>query len=167
MLPLALRALTLLVVGAVLGLGVNALRPGGVSLRDFSPPVTCAAPRPATIEVLPPAEALRLCGDPGVAVLDARPSGRFAEGHVAAAVHLPCAARGDEASTVVSRLDGKRTLIVYGDTTHEARPVAEALRRRVGRADVRVVVLDGGFPAWNSAGLACSSGPCPDCQESR
>ena len=98
---------------------------------------------------------------------DARPPQRFAEGHVTGAVHLPCAAPRAEASTVVSRLHDRHTLIVYGDTTEEARPVAEDLRRRIGRADLRVVVLEGGFPAWSHAGLACSSGPCLECKESR
>jgi 3-mercaptopyruvate sulfurtransferase SseA len=166
-LPIALRTLILLLAGAALGLGVNAIRRDGVRLRGYSAPVACAAPHPPSVEVLPPGQAVRLCGDPGVVVLDARPPRRFAEGHVAAAVHLPCAAPVDEASTVVSRLDGKQTLLVYGDTTEEGRPVAEELRRRIGRADLRVVVLEGGFPAWDKAGLACSSGPCPDCKERR
>jgi 3-mercaptopyruvate sulfurtransferase SseA len=160
------RATALIAIGAAIGLGANAVRPDGVALRGYTPPSTCAAGvRPPAVEVLPPAEAVRLCGDPGVLVADARSPARFAEGHVAAAVHLPCAAREAEASNVVSRLQEKHTLIVYGDTTDEARPVAADLRRRMGRPDLRVVVLDGGFPAWSRAGLACSSGACPDCKE--
>jgi rhodanese-related sulfurtransferase len=161
------RALALIALGAGLGLGANLARPDGVALRGFQPAATClvAAAGPVAVEVLPPDQAVRLCGDAGVLVADARPARRFAEGHVAAAVHLPCAAQEAEASTVVSRLDDKHTLIVYGDTTDEARPVAEDLRRRIGRPALRVVVLDGGFPAWNRAGLACASGPCPDCKE--
>ena len=165
MLPLLARAVALLCAGAFLGLAANAVRPGGVSLRAFSAPVACpgvTAGQPA-VEVLPPDRAVRLCGDPGVLVADARPPQRFAEGHVADAVHLPCAAPRTEASTVLSRLEKKHTLIVYGDTTEEARPVAADLRRRIGRPDLRVVVLAGGFPAWNQAGLACSSGPCHEC----
>jgi 3-mercaptopyruvate sulfurtransferase SseA len=160
------RAMTLIVIGAGIGLVANAVRTDGVALTGYAPPSTCAAGanHPA-VEVLPPAEAVRLCGDPGVLVADARSPERFAEGHVAAAVHLPCAAKEVEASTVVRRLQGKHTLIVYGDTTDEARPVAADLRQRIGRPDLHVVVLDGGFPAWSRAGLACSSGACPDCKE--
>lgn len=166
MLPLAARTAVLLVIGAAVGLAANAVRSDGVSLRGYSPPVSCVGPQGGhAVEVLPPDRAVRLCGDPGVLVADARPPRRFAEGHVAAAVHLPCAAPQAEASTVVSRLAAKNTLIVYGDTTEEARPVAEELRRRIGRPDLKVVVLEGGFPAWNAAGLACSSGPCPECTE--
>jgi 3-mercaptopyruvate sulfurtransferase SseA len=169
MLALLGRTSALLLTGAVLGLGANALRRDGVSLRGYSPPVSCQeahAGQPA-VEVLPPDRAVRLCGDPGVLVADARPPQRFAEGHVSDAVHLPCAAPSADATSVVSTLANKHTLIVYGDSTEEARPVAEDLRRRIGRADLRVIVLEGGFPAWSQAGLACSSGPCPECKQPR
>lgn len=160
------RTLLLLVIGAAVGLGANAARRDGVPLRSYSPPASCEGPKHGpVVEVLPPDRAVRLCGDTGVLVADARPPQRFAEGHVADAVHLPCAAPNAEASSVVSALAHKHTLIVYGDTTEEARPVAEDLRRRSGRSDLRVVVLDGGFPAWSKAGLACSSGPCRECAE--
>jgi 3-mercaptopyruvate sulfurtransferase SseA len=168
MAPLLARTAILLVIGAAVGLAANAVRSDGVSLRGYSPPVSCEGPQGhPSVEVLPPDRAVHLCGDPAVLVTDARPPRRFAEGHVAGAIHLPCAAPQAEASTVVSRLSNKNTLIVYGDTTEEARPVAEDLRRRIGRPDLKVVVLEGGFPAWNKAGLACSSGPCPECTEHR
>jgi 3-mercaptopyruvate sulfurtransferase SseA len=166
MLPLLARTTVLLLIGAAVGLGANAVRKDGVSLRSYSPPASCEGPKGgAVVQILPPEQAVRLCGDTGVMVADARPPQRFAEGHVADAVHLPCAAPNAEASSVVERLAHKHTLIVYGDTTEEARPVAEDLRRRIGRHDLKIVVLDGGFPAWSKAGLACSSGPCPECTE--
>jgi rhodanese-related sulfurtransferase len=163
------RALALLLVGSGVGLVLNGVRSDGVAMRAFAPPASCAAPTGAQprVEVLPPGEAVRLCGDPGVLIADVRPPARFAEGHVAQAIHLPCAAPSTDAESAVSRLAGKHTLIVYGDSTAEARPVAEDLRRRLLRPDLRVVVLDGGFPAWNKAGLACSSGPCPECAEKK
>jgi 3-mercaptopyruvate sulfurtransferase SseA len=166
MLGLVARTVLLLVLGAAVGLGANALRRDGVALRTYRPPASCEGPKSGpVVEILPPDRAVRLCGDSGVLVADARPPQRFAEGHVADAVHLPCAAPNKDASSVVSALAHKHTLIVYGDTTAEARPVAEDLRRRIGRSDLRVVVLEGGFPAWSQAGLACSSGPCPECAE--
>jgi 3-mercaptopyruvate sulfurtransferase SseA len=167
MLPLLARTAVLLVIGAAVGLLANAVRSDGVPLRSYSPPVSCEGPKAGhpAVEILPPDRAVRLCGDPDVLIADARPPRRFAEGHVSGAVHLPCAAPQTEASTVMSRLAQKHTLIVYGDTTSEARPVAEDLRRRIGRSDLKVVVIDGGFPAWDKAGLACSSGPCPECTE--
>jgi rhodanese-related sulfurtransferase len=166
MVSLLARALALVVVGGGLGLAVNAVRPGGVALRGYSPPVTCSVGGPghaAPIEVLPPDRAVGLCGDAGVLIADARPPDRFAAGHIVDAVHLPCAASGTQASQVVEQLAGVRTVIVYGDTTAEARAVAEDLRRRVARPELRVVVLEGGFAAWSQAGLACASGPCRSC----
>jgi 3-mercaptopyruvate sulfurtransferase SseA len=163
-----MRALVLLLVGAALGLAANALRPDGIALRGFAPPVTCSdtgGGPVAAVEVLSPAGAAGLCGDSRALIADARPPDRFAAGHVADAVHLPCAASGAQASSVMGRLAGLRAVIVYGDSTEEARPVAEDLRRRVGRPDLRVIVLEGGFPAWSQAGLACASGPCRTCTE--
>jgi rhodanese-related sulfurtransferase len=117
--------------------------------------------------VLAPAQAMRVCGDPGALIVDVRPADRFAAGHVAGAVHLPCAAGAQASSGPLARLAGKHTVIVYGDSTTEAMPVAAALGPRLGRSPGagRVVVIDGGFAAWDGAGLACSSGPCPDCQD--
>jgi 3-mercaptopyruvate sulfurtransferase SseA len=162
------RAAALLLVGAVLGLVGNGTRPGGLSLRSFKPAATCSAGHasPVAVETVEPSAAAHLCNEPGVLIADARPPERYAEGHVVDAVHLPCAASGSQASSVVDRLESMRTLIVYGDSTDEARPVAEDLRRRIGRPDLHVVVLEGGFPAWNRAGLACASGPCRDCTTS-
>lgn len=174
MVILLARALALAAVSTALGLGYNAVRPQGVALRTFSPPTACGVPGTgaataadgiAWVEVLPPAQAVRLCGDQGVLVADARPATRFAEGHVAGALHLPCAASSSEATSAMARMHDKHTVIVYGDSTAEARPVAEDLRRRAGRPGLRMVVLEGGFSAWSTAGLACSSGPCPHCAE--
>ena len=140
--------------------------------RRSARPRTCRAASscsvaglPQLVEVLPPAAASALCGDPGVVIADARPARRFAEGHIADAIHLPCAATGAAASDALARLVGKHTVVVYGDSTAEARSVAESLQAHGARDHLRVVVLDGGFGAWSEAGLACSSGPCPECAD--
>jgi 3-mercaptopyruvate sulfurtransferase SseA len=178
MLSVVARAGVLVAASAALGLTFNAVRPDGLALGAFAPPATCVVSGAGAgagsgsgsvgarvVEVLPPVQAVRLCGDTGVLIADARPAGRFAEGHIVGALHLPCAARGSEATSALERMRDKHTVVVYGDTTAEARPVADDLRRRVGRPAMRVVVIDGGFAAWNGAGLACSSGPCPHCTD--
>lgn len=163
------RALCLLLAGGALGLAVNQARPDGVRFTKFAPPNSCGAgtvappAAAAPVEVLPPAEAVSLCGDPATLLADARAAEEFAQGHVTGAIHLPCAASGSAASAAVDLLAGRHTLIVYGEGTEDAQPVAEELRRRAGRADLRVIVIAGGFEAWSQAGLACSSGPCLDC----
>jgi rhodanese-related sulfurtransferase len=165
------RAACVLTAGFALGFAVNSARPDGVRFTKVAPPNSCgagtaaAAPGPgvAPVEVLPPAEAVSVCGDPQTLLADVRSADEFAQGHVTGAIHLPCAASGSAASAAVDLLAGRRTLVVYGDATADALPVADEMRRRVARADLRVLVIDGGFAAWNKAGLACSSGPCPDC----
>jgi rhodanese-related sulfurtransferase len=161
------RAVCLLLAGSALGLAVNAARPDGVRVRSFAPPTTCgagegAAAAPA-VEVLTPTGAFSLCNDADTVVADVRSVEEFADGHVTGAIHLPCTSSGTAASAALDRVAGHHTLIVYGARTEDAKVVAEELRRRAGRADLRVVVIDGGFAAWSRAGLACSSGPCLDC----
>jgi rhodanese-related sulfurtransferase len=165
------RALCLMLAGAALGLAVNAARPDGVRFTRFAPPNTCgageapgsAAANAAPVQVLPPTQAVTLCGDAQTLMADVRPAEEFEQGHVTGAIHLPCASAASAASAAVDRLAGHHTLIVYGDSTDDARVVAEELRRRGGRPDLRVLVIEGGFQAWSQAGLACSSGPCPEC----
>ena len=161
------RALCLLLAGSALGLAVNAARPDGVRFTKFAPPNTCGAGEAVAgaspVEVLPPTRAASLCGDGQTLLADVRPADEFAEGHVTGAIHLPCASSGSAASAAVDRLAGRHTLVVYGDGTEDAKLVADELRRRAGRPDLRVLVIEGGFAAWSRAGLACSSGPCPEC----
>lgn len=160
------RALALLVVGGGLGFVVNAVRPGGLSAAAYAPPTQCsgaeAVPVPATMT---PAAAAALCGQPGVVVADARSASAYAEGHVADAVHLPCNANGEAAGAALPRFAHARTIVVYGDSTAEAQPVALSLQRHY--PTTHVAVLAGGFPAWSTAGLACASGPCEDCKTAR
>jgi len=171
MVGLLLRVAGLLLAGSLGGALVNGLRSDGVAMREFVAASTCGAePHPEGPRVLGPTAALTLCRDPGVLVADVRSAARFAKGHVAGAIHLPCRATGDALGGALAKLAGKHTVIVYGDSTEEARPVAESLEQRMGAGldqpgSPDIVLLDGGFRAWDEAGLACTSGPCPDCQE--
>lgn len=151
--------------GGAAGLGANAVRPGGVAIRAFEPPTTCTAEAggphaPAPIVELTPREASSLCGHPGVVFADTRAAARFEEGHVADAIHLPCDASELGAQAAIAHLAQAQTVIVYGDSSDDGRAVAETLRRRGHRGDLRV--LRGGFAAWESEGLACASGPGKD-----
>lgn len=158
-----LRASVLVTVGGLAGLALNAARKDGVALGGFAPPVEClgeAGPPP-----LAGSDAVAaLCGRPDVVIADTRSASRFAEGHVAGAIHLPCDAAGSVANDAMARLDAARTVIVYGEGTEDALPVAASLRRRAPEAAARVMVLRGGFAAWSQAGQACASGPCDDCK---
>jgi prepilin-type processing-associated H-X9-DG protein len=96
-----------------------------------------------------------------VVIADARSAAAFADGHVAGAVHLPCDANGQAAVDALTHFDRAQRIVVYGQGSEDARPVADSLKRR--HPAVRVQVLAGGFPAWAGAGLACASGPCAEC----
>jgi len=165
------RALCLVGGGGVLGLLVNGARPNGGRFASCAPPSACTmtpaggehGPGPAPVESLEPRDAAGLCGDPSTLIADVRPATEFAQGHVTGAIHLPCTASGQAASAAVDLVAGRQTLIVYGAGTDDARRVADELRQRVHRRDLRIVVVSGGFGAWNQAGLACSSGPCLHC----
>ena len=157
---LLVRTLILVIGGAVAGLIVNGVRHDGVRLAHFEAPASCGADEEAPSEIAP-ADAIRMCGHPEIVIADTRPANRYAEGHVAGAIHLPCDAAGSVASDAISRLENAATVIVYGESTDDALPVAASLRRRLHH---RVAVLQGGFAAWNQAGLACASGPCDECK---
>jgi rhodanese-related sulfurtransferase len=166
LLSLLARTGVLLGAGVLLGVAVNGVRSDGLRPRSFAVATSCTSGAPSTgIQVLPPVQAMNLCGDPGVLVADVRSADRFAAGHVAGAVHLPCAASGDAASGALARVAAAHTVVVYGDSTDEATPVAQSLRTRLSRPGISLVVIAGGFGEWDRAGLACTSGPCPDCRE--
>jgi rhodanese-related sulfurtransferase len=161
---LLLRSAALLLGSGAAGLGANAIRPGGVAIGAFQPPTTCTAEAGGAAEQAPvvelaPREASFLCGHPGVIFADTRSAARFEEGHVADAIHLPCDATELGARAAIAQLSRAATVIVYGDSSDDGRAVAETLRRRGLRGDLRV--LRGGFAAWEREGLACASGPTP------
>jgi rhodanese-related sulfurtransferase len=163
MLASLVRACVLAAAGAALGLAVNAARPGGLRIFAFAPPTMCDGEAAAPGE-LAPDEAAALCGRADVVIADTRPAARYAEGHVANAIHLPCDAGGAVASEAMAHLSAARTVIVYGEDTDDARPVAASLERRLHAGGARVAVLRGGFSAWSRAGQACASGACDDCK---
>jgi rhodanese-related sulfurtransferase len=158
-----LRACALVAFGGAVGLGSNAARSSGVALRRFEAPTTCSATAQAAAPIveMAPHDATHLCGRPGVIFADTRPAPRFAEGHVADAIHLPCDASATGAELAMRKLEHAQTIIVYGDGSDDGRAVAESLRRRGFSGDLRV--LRGGFAEWEKEGLACASGPCKDC----
>jgi len=160
------RAALLVALGASIGLAANVARKDSVRLTGFQAAATCEAGEAAAAaapSLISPAAAAGMCGRSDVVVFDARTPARFAEGHVAGAIHLPCGADGRTAADGIGHTTKARTVIVYGDSTAEAQPVAQSLLRRDGHLDVRV--LDGGFPAWAAAGQACASGACDACTE--
>jgi rhodanese-related sulfurtransferase len=158
-------ALLLLAAGAALGLGIGAVRPGGLSLQSVARAEACESPgAQSKVTQVSPAEAAQLCAAGQVMIADARPAADYAAGHVAGAVHLPCTGSGVVAGEALQKTAGAQTLLVYGSTSEEAVAVAQGLAGRLGSgAGPRILALEGGFAAWEKAGLACASGPCDGC----
>ncbi len=165
MMPTFARAVVLVVAGALCGFVANAARPHGLRIAAYAPPTQCSGAE-GTLQptVMRAREAASLCGRSDVVIADTRSAAAFAEGHVAGAVHLPCDAAGQSAVEALAHFDRALLILVYGASTADARPVADSLQRR--HPGVHVAVLDGGFAAWEAAGLACASGPCSECKVS-
>jgi rhodanese-related sulfurtransferase len=156
-------AAAIALAGSLCGLGLAAAR-GTLQLEAKPRPEVCSGPGAPHVVVarIQPQDAARLCGEGKVLIADARPPADFARGHVVGAVHLPCTASGEAAVAALGALPGYSALLVYGNTTEEAVQVAETLAAR-NTAVQRVLALEGGFDAWEKAGLACASGPCDQC----
>jgi len=158
----ATRALAICVAGALLGLGLAALRPSGLQLTHAGG-ASCEA---GAVEpsLLAPDAAASLCAAERALIADVRTDAEFAAGHIANAVHLPCDTRGDVAGAQLAHLADRSLVLVYGTTTADALAVARSIAARLpAGASAKIYALDGGFAAWEKAGLACASGPCEGC----
>jgi 3-mercaptopyruvate sulfurtransferase SseA len=158
---IVVRALALCATGIAVGLIGSLARTGGLP-RAHPGQAACEAPaiEPA---LLSPAAAARICATAGALIADARGDADFAAGHIAGAVHLPCAA-GEVAGGALAHLADRPLVLVYGRDTADALLVARSIAQRLPAAGgPKVYALDGGFSAWESAGLACASGPCEGC----
>lgn len=151
------RALVLAIAGGVLGILIAKARPGGL---DWTPRVHAASCEAPAVEPrrVSPSGAASLCARSDVLIADARPATDFAAGHIAGAVHLPCDASGAVATTALGGDHG--AVLVYGAATDDAINVARTIAQRTS---AQVYALEGGFAAWEKAGLACASGPCDEC----
>ena len=157
---IAARVALLVLAGAVVGIGNHWSR-FGVPFAHAETAEVCEAPELVGEPfLLGPTEASSLCNSPGVIVLDVRSPELYAAGHIADAEHLPCI-RGALGLDLVERLRSASAVIVYGQDDEEALPVASSLMQQHVS---NVHLLEGGYPAWEAAGLACSSGACPGCE---
>ena len=166
-LPAALRLFVLCVAAVSVGWFANRLRNEPIRLTGYETPTQCSeASASPSSSVMTAQEVSALCGRDDVLFADARDEKQFEEGHVTGAIHLSCTASRGDVGQLMTQLSGKHQLVVYGQSTAEARQVADGLLRQTKRRDLDVIVLDGGFAAWRDTGLACSSGACDHCSES-
>ena len=159
-----LRAGTIAVAGAVVGVAANFVSPRPVSLGRAvyataeSAGAVCADPG-ASIARISVQEAKPLCIACTAAFVDARSAQEYASGHVTGALHL---LPGDPVEPLLERLSAAPTVIVY-DRDREcagADQVATLLKAK-GLRDVRV--LTGAWSDWLAAGGPGESGSCALC----
>src|SRR5687768_2602801 len=150
------RTAALIGGAALLGFAINAARPDGVPLFSWQASTVCETA--GAISEVSPQQAQEVCADPGIVVIDVRTHDQFERGHIPEARHLPCTQQRLK-DQIFEELSNATSILVYGQNTEEARAVAESLAQR----NLPVSVLVGGYPGWEAAGLACSSGPCEGC----
>jgi len=164
---IALRVLLLSLISVGSGWLLNRLRVHPLPLQRYAAPTECSeASQSLSASVMSAQAVSTLCGRDDVLFADARDEDQYEEGHVTGAIHLACTSSRGDVGQLLGQLGGKRTLVVYGKSTDEARQVADGVLRQTKRKDFAVIVLDGGFAAWRDTGLACSSGACENCASS-
>lgn len=160
------RAMLLAAAAMLGGLVANRFRHEPLALKTYEPPTQCSEASETRAASVMSAQAVSaLCGRDDVLFADARDEELFALGHVTGATHLACTSSRGDVGQLFGQLKGKLTLVVYGNSTDEARAVADGLLRQTKRRDLSIIVLQGGFAAWRDSGLACSSGTCESCNE--
>lgn len=155
-----LRAAALVVIGSAIGMASNQLRFGAPFAQVASAEICEALAEVQAPGLLHAQDAAGWCAHSNAVIVDVRDARDYERGHIVGAVHLPCS--GDPMTDqMFSRLDHSLGVLVYGRDEAEPMQVAQSLVRR-GYGG-RVFVLAGGYDAWETSGLACQSGPCPDC----
>ena len=169
------KASGIVVLGAGLGLGVNALRADGLALRgalaaedggaaregaarEGAAAGSCSAGPATQVPEVSLDEARVLYGKPGVTFVDARSRADYERGHVKGAVPLPYEAAALAAGQSSLPVPKAHRLIVYCEYVNcQLSTLLAQLLSQSGCERVRV--LKGGYPAWAAAGLPTGTEP--------
>ena len=143
-------ALAIVIAGAVVGLLVNLLRPGGLAWvarkRDLQP-----RPASAQASFISLAEAKAHFDARDALFVDARGPEEYAEGHIPGAVNLmPDDFRATDPS-ISARLPKGRPIVTYCDGP-DCGKSSQLADRLVGAGYSKVSIFVEGWPAWEQAG---------------
>ncbi len=147
------QAAVLTAVGALLGLGVNAVRPQGLALVAEEPYeiyVPCPM-MPAEATPVEPAELSELeLGD--LVIVDARPVDAYDRRRIPGSRSLPYHPLKSPSKRVLGEYQalGPNRILVVGDTEIDSGRLLAAELAAAGCLGVRY--LEGGFAAWRAAG---------------
>jgi len=146
-----LQALTLILLGAGIGLAANQISPRGLSL--ITPPKAVVAPS-EFIQV----EQAKLLWQGGAALfLDAREPADFAAGHIGNALNLPAQSFGQHFGEVAPMLVADTELVLYcdGKECDLSHRLAKDLRQQ-GYTNIHI--LANGWTVWRQAKLPITGG---------
>ncbi len=149
-----LQCLGILILGAGLGLGTNAVSPRGISLW---PPELKAESDGIPISV---DEAYQQWKRGAALFLDAREPADYVAGHIANALNLPAQSFSEHFGAIAPMLTPGSELIIYCDGVEceLSHRVAGELRR-LGYTNLQLVL--NGWSQWNKSGLPRSQGESP------
>jgi rhodanese-related sulfurtransferase len=134
----------------VLGVTVNCFRSAPLSLLSYQEPIDNPADGSSPEITLPNLQ--KMVGQPGVAIIDARPWDFFALGHIPGAVNLPLSDLQTPTAPLPPSLAKVTLIIVY--CSDVSCPAAKTAARLLEKSGYRhVVVFPGGWYAWKKAGL--------------
>lgn len=151
-----LQALVVTVLGAALGVGLDLFLPRGV-LRQ-APAVMRDLEFLLPVYLWQPDAAAKALADGRVVLVDGRTREEFEAGHPAGARHIAHDREEDLSEDLVTELSGSHVVVLLGENDfEEARLFARDLAADIGTE--RVGTLDGGFEAWQRAGLATEALP--------
>ncbi len=132
------------------------------SRAPASPPVTAApvipdVPGPLKLEI---AALKRLYDAKAALILDAREAEEYAGGHIAGALSLPYNDAMADPERVKGLVPGERAIVVYcsGGICELSMDLAKLLVRSGKR---KVLVYEGGYPEWQTAGYPVAQGANP------
>jgi rhodanese-related sulfurtransferase len=150
-----IQMFALVAVGAVVGIGYNALSPKGIPLKGG----TKARLAEQGARMVDLQEVRYYLKQPGTLLVDARSPEEFRLGHIPGAVNLPADQFAPFYPKVRARLEKAKIIIVYcsGGSCGTSEELAMELIK-AGFVEKRVAVFSGGLPGWMRAKLPIETG---------
>ena len=149
LLGIILRSLLIVLLGAAIGLGVNAVRPTGLPwVYVPKKELTIAGVK---VPLVSEKEAARFLNDPETVFVDTRKEEDYREKHVRSAIFLP-PDDIDERFMMVQGLmpeDSRIILYCYGPECEMAEKVVQFLAKNGYK---KMMIMTAGFRAWEEAG---------------
>lgn len=151
------QGIFLVCLSAILAVGFNAIRPGGLAWTSVWSPASLAAAQRQGLEEIALDEAWTLYQTRKAQFLDARDPVSFYEGHIKGALSIPPEEAEAHLQAVVDQAKSGRVIIAYCDGVDC--PLSTELARSLQKDGVASVkVLVDGWSRWRKAGYPIAKG---------